>query len=99
MTFREKAAPLIQLTSIDKAEHGTLKTDGAKITDCGRMPNISTDTWLKVSDRKSRITIFGIKRTGVATAAWSSNRPHVFLMPSTSWTNLAFRSSCSIQKT
>lgn len=30
MTFREKAAPLIQLTSIDKAEHGTLKTDGAK---------------------------------------------------------------------
>lgn len=30
MTFREKAAPLTQLTTLDVVEHGTLKTDGAK---------------------------------------------------------------------
>jgi hypothetical protein len=30
MTFREKAAPLIKLTTLDDVEHETLKTDGAK---------------------------------------------------------------------
>jgi hypothetical protein len=30
MTFREKAAPLTQLTTLDELEYGTLKTDGAK---------------------------------------------------------------------
>jgi hypothetical protein len=30
MTFRDKAAPLAQLTTLDVVEHGTIKTDGAK---------------------------------------------------------------------